>query len=428
VPGTPHPLEVAYGARRVRLELPHGVEVVGPRAAPVASPAPGESLDLVARALDEPVDAAPLSEAARGARHVTVVVPDGTRPSATSTVLLPVIARLARAGLTPERIRVIVARGLHAAASRDEVAGLVGQEVLDGLRPVQSAPDLPEFNVPLADDPELGPVRVHRLVAEADLVVLTGAVVPHHLAGFGGGAKALVPGVAERGTILAAHRLTLRTVVAPDGSLKPVTGSLAPNPFRDALERVARAFGRTWLLNVVLDDVALEGSRRVAAAAGGDVVSAHRRAAAAWLARHRGPPPEPADLVIAGCASPRADDLVQAHKALLGALPWARPGAPVIWLAEARRGPGHPDLLPWFEAGRLERHLAALRRAFVPYGLTAYSIRRAASEHPLHVVSEVSPDVTRGMGLLPFPDVQAAVRHALEHHAVRRVAVLPDAE
>lgn len=423
MPGPPPTVEVAYGEERLALELPAGVEVVGPRDPPASDAAAADPFDVVARALDAPVDAPPLAEAARGARHVTVVVPDGTRPSATSTVLLPVIARLARAGLTPERIRVIVARGLHAAASRDEVAELVGREVLEGLRPVQSAPDLPEFNVALGDDPELGPVRVHRLVAEADLVVLTGAVVPHHLAGFGGGAKALVPGVAERDTIVAAHRLTLRTVVAPDGSLVPVTGSLAGNPFRDALERVARAFGRTWLLNVVLD-----GSRRVVAAAGGDVVSAHRRAAEAWTLRRGVETPVPADLVIAGCSSPRADDLVQAHKALLAALPWARPGAPVIWLARARRGPGHADFLPWFEAGRLERHLAALRRTFQPYGLTAYSIRRAAAEHPLHVVSEVSPDVTRGMGLLPLPSLQAALRHALQHHEVRRIAVLPDAE
>jgi nickel-dependent lactate racemase len=395
---------------------------VGPRLRAPTAPAPADPLATVAAALDHPCGAPPLAEAARGARHVAIVVPDATRPSATATYLLPVVARLARAGLTPDRIRVVVARGLHAAAARDDVADLVGREVFEGLRPIQSAPDLPEFNVDLAADPEIGPVRVHRVVAEADLVVLTGAVVPHHLSGFGGGAKALVPGVAQRETIVAAHRLTLRSVVAPDGKLLPVTGRLTPNPFRAALERVAVAFGRTWLLNVVLD-----GERRISAAAGGDVVAAHRLAAEAWLEREGGDDAVPADLVVAGCASPRADDLVQAHKALLAALPWARPGAPIVWLARAAAGAGHPDFLPWFESGRLERHLAALRSSFHPYGLTAYSIRRAAADHPILVVSGVSPDVTRGMGLLPCPDLAHALRYALERHAVRRVAVLPDA-
>jgi nickel-dependent lactate racemase len=410
---------VRHGTERVPLRLPPGlaVRVVEPRA--VAAPDP---LGAVAQALDEPVGAPPLAEAARGKERVAVIVPDPTRPSAASAYLLPVIARLARAGLTPSRIKIVVARGIHPTAGRGEVEQTVGTEVMEALRPVQSAPETPELNVSIGADPELGDVRIHRIVADSPLVVLTGAVTPHHLAGFGGGPKALVPGVAERGTVLAAHRLTLRTLVAPDGSLTPVEGRLGENPFYDALLRVARGFGRCWLLNVVLGD-----GGAIASAAAGEVGAAHERAAALWSEARGLPPPEPSDLVVAGVGAPRDGDLIQAHKGLVAALAWAKPGAPIVWMARAPNGPGHPEFLPWFEAGRLDRHLAALRREFHPYGLTAYSIRRIAKDHPVHVVSSMSPDLLRPMGLLPFATADAALAHALANADVKTCVVLPDA-
>lgn len=417
-------VELAFGAEACTLRLPPGSEVRRP-AQPAPCPA-RDPLGVVADALDQPVEGPPLEQLARGCGRVTVVVPDPTRPAAAATYLLPVLARLARAGHGPGSIRILVARGIHAAASRDEVQALVGAEVMEALRPLQSAPDLPEWNEPLLEDPQLGTVRVHRLVADAGLVLLTGSVTPHHLAGFGGGAKALVPGTADRATVLAAHRLTLRTLVRPDGSLAAVAGRMEANPFREALLRVARATGRCTLLNVVLDR-----QQRIVAAAAGEVGAAHARACALWREVHAPGTPEPCDLVLAGVRSPRADDLVQAHKALLAATAWARPGAPIVWLARAARGPGHPEFLPWFESGRLERHLAALRSQFHPYGLTAYSVRRIAASHPVVTASEVSADILRGMGLLPCPSPQAAVEHALglarPAGDVLRVAVLEDA-
>jgi nickel-dependent lactate racemase len=412
---------VAYGSETVSLELPAGVhvEIVAPQ--PLAAAA--DPLAVLADALDGPVAGPSLEEAARGAARVALVVPDAARPASTAVTLLPVIARLARAGLDPRGITVLVARGIHPSMGRGEVEVLVGREVMAALRVVQSAPRSPEMNDSIGTDPELGEVRVHRAVAGADLVLLTGAVLPHHLAGFGGGPKALVPGVADEETVLAAHRLTLRTCVTPDGRVRSLAATFDANPFRDALLRVATTMCRCSLLDVVLGD---DGG--IAAAVAGPVGPAHAAAVEAYR-RLRGDlaPRAEADLVIAGAAPPRDASLVQAHKALLAAAAWAKPGAPILWLARAAGGPGHPDFLPWFEVRGLANHLAAVRRQFHPYGLTAYSVRRLAADHPTHVVSEVSPDVLRPMGLLPFPDARRALEHALAHHAVERCVVLPAA-
>lgn len=411
-------LRVGYGDTDVELKVPAGI---GVRVVTSRAEIPErEPLAVVAGAVDQPIDAPRLEEVAAGASGVTIVVPDGTRPPAARVYLLPVLARLARAGVNPDQLKVVMARGIHPATRRAAVEAALGAEVMTLLRPVQSAPDTPAMNALVGTDPELGEVRVHRLVAEADLVVLTGIVMPHHLAGFGGGPKSFVPGVADRATAVAAHRLTLDALVRPDGSIRSAEGRLEGNAFHAALLRAVRLFGRAWLLNVVLGP---DGA--IAGAAAGEVDAAQRAAIDQWREIHAPPPPEPADLVVVGVGGAQARDLIQAHKYLLRALPWAKPGAPIVWMARAGSGGGHPALLPWFASGKLPRHLAALRKDFHPYGLTAYSMRRIAQDHAVHVVSEMGRDLLRPMGFLPFKKAQAALDFALKEHEVRTCAVLP---
>ena len=127
---------------------------------------------------------------------------------------------------------------------------------------------------------------------------------------------------------------------------------------------------------------------------------------------------------MVGVGGTRARDLIQGHKSLLEALPWAKPGAPIVWAMQAPNGPGHASLLPWFGSGKLPRHLLALRKDFHPYGLTSYSMRRIANDHPVYVFSEMSRDLLRPMGLLPCKSLQAAVDLALKENEVSSVAVL----
>ncbi len=410
---------VWYGSERLDLDLPSGLDVR--LVVPDVPKALEDPLGAVAAALDGPLSDATIEDRARGASSVVIVVPDGTRVAPAELYLLPLIARLARVGLGPRNISVVVGRGIHPPATKAEVARILGPQVMEALRPVQSAPNAPESNVSLGEDAELGDVRVHRLVAEADLVVLTGSVAPHHLAGFGGGAKALVPGVAERDTVIRAHKLTVRSVVGPDGRLKSLTGDdVAPNPFRSALLRAVRMHGRCQLLNVVVGD-----GGGIAAVAAGDVEPAHADAIRLWKRGHGATEPELADLVIVGTSEPRSRTLIQAHKALLVADRWARPGAPIVFLAPSEGGPGHADILPWFEIRDPARHLAALRSTFHPYGLTAYSIRRMANDHPILVVSELSRDLLRPMGMLPFASVAKAIEHARANYTVNSCVVLP---
>ncbi len=425
-------VDLPYGPGRVTVRLPDAVavDVVEP---PCAGPPSGgpradaaAERDVVEAALDAPAGAPRLEDLAKGRTRVTIVVPDATRPARVPVMLAAVLGRLARAGVPDAHVTVLVGGGIHPPSTLDGVAAIVGPEVAARVRCVAADASDAAAYADLPPDRALKAPRLHRAVTEADLVVVTGAVAPHYLAGFSGGGKGLVVGCGDRATVEAAHRLTLDATVALDGSLRPRLGRIDGNPFAAALLRVARSLRTpTFLVNVGLAD------GRVAHAAAGEVGAAHEAACLTHRARFASPRPLAADLVIAACGPGRDGDLVQAHKALVVAAEVAAPGAPIVWLAHAAHGPGHPRFLPWFEAGRLERHLFALRRDFHPYGLTAYALRWKAAHHPIHVVSVLPRDVLRPLGLWVFEDAQAAVDHALrtggDARPVARCVALPRA-
>lgn len=412
-------VSLPYGPEFVDVELPSALtlEVVTP---PIDAGPAAES-GVLRDALDAPIGSATLKERVRGARRATIVVPDGSRPARGDVVVPAILKRLERAGVAPHDVTVLVGGGIHAPPPPADLRVLAGVPASSPARVIASDADDAASFVALPPDPPIATPRLHRAVVETDLVIVTGAVAPHYLAGWSGGAKALVPGCADRATVEAVHRRTLDTTVAPDGSVRAWLGSTAPNAFRAAIERIARHAAPTF---AVLSGVV---AGRLVHAHAGDPFDAHAAAVAEHRRRFACPRPEPADLVIAGGGAPRDRDLLQAHKGLVAACEVAKEGAPVVWLAHAAEGAGHPRFLPWFEAGRLDRHLAALRRSFHPYGLTAYALRWKAAHHPVHVVSTQVRDVLRPMGLHPFDDAQRAVEAAIAAHRPARCVVLPRA-
>ncbi len=217
-----------YGTGSVDVHLPVSVlcETVEP---PESPPVPDERA-VVEAAMSAPVGAPPLETLARGKTRVTIVVPDRTRPARTPVVLAAVLGRLAAAGVPTTSCRALIGGGIHGPTGADEAAAILGPALAGDLEVLSTDADEPSRYDALPEDAALGRPRVHRAVVESDLVVLTGAIAPHYLAGFSGGAKALVPGCADRATVEAAHRLTLDATVGPDGAVRRCSAASRATP------------------------------------------------------------------------------------------------------------------------------------------------------------------------------------------------------
>lgn len=306
----------------------------------------GLSDEAIAAALDVPVGAAPLATLAAGARTAAIAVDDITRPTCSAPILRHLVDRLAAAGLAGPAVTIVIASGAHRRATRRDLELKIGGGLLERVRVVCHDPS--DDLVPT--DAALGgvPVRLNRAFVGADLRIGVGAVMPHPFAGYSGGGKIVIPGLADLDVLARTHKFALM-------GLSGGGASLEQNRFRTEMEQAVRRIGLHWTANVVVN-----ADRQTAFLAAGDFVIAHRSAvAAAMRVGATAAPPAPLDALIVN-AYPKDGELMQIESALVGLrqgmLDWLAPGAPVILTAACPQGLGEHGLFG--PGGRLYRHPA----------------------------------------------------------------------
>lgn len=392
--------------------LPYGSATLDPAASPfpldaLSAPRKRRSgpRDPIAEGLDRPIASAALPSLFAGAREVLVVVSDGTRATASARFLPPLVRRIEEA--SGANVRFAVASGIHRPATDDEIETILGRELGRRYEVVRHDPDDESALVHLGTTSAGTPVRVHAGLRRHDRVVLTGAAGFHYYAGFSGGRKAVVPGLAARETISRNHLRAL----APDGSRHPAArvGRLRGNPVHRDMAEGAALVGPHLVVNSVLAE---DGS--VERLFVGHWRRAHE-AACRHLRATRVIRAEPRDLVVASAGGePTDQNLIQSHKTFEAAVGALRRGGVLVLVARCRDGAGHPDFLPWFERGGERPVVEELRRRFQVYGQTALSWMRKASAHRVVLVSSVPPELVRRLGVTPAADLADAFRIARE--------------
>lgn len=330
VPSFEIPWGAWFGDARRRLALPEGyeVEVCTPRG---ASPLDAEGLE---RSLSLPVGAPPLRQLARGRRNAAVAVEDMSRPARLRETLPHLLRELHRGGIPEERVRIIVGSGGHAPMDRPALVKKLGRRILSRYEVINHHPY--ENLVDLGRSARGIPIHINKTFVESDLKVAMGSVVPHPYAGFGGGAKIVLPGVAGIETLEANHR---PAVTGVRGGWNDVERNTA----RQEMEEIALRVGLEFIANVVTDD-----RRRTVGLFAGHPIEAHR--AAVDMARGVYATPRPGAPVDAAVlnAYPKDTELLQVGNAF-NVLRFAppnpvRPLGAVVVTAACPLGRGHHSL------------------------------------------------------------------------------------
>lgn len=395
-------MNIPYG--RSSIEVP---DLWKGRAA-VLAPGPFPATDpekILAHSLDEPLGGVKLETRCRPGDRVACVIPDLTRRAAVRDYLPVVLHRLSEAGVRPADVMIVVALGIHRPMTERELRTLVGDAIFAGYNVVNHDPDGKESNILLGTTDAGIPVEINRYVAGADCVLLTGGVTFHYFAGYGGGRKALLPGVASRQACEAHHRLVVSWRRGElEGQMAP--GVLENNPVHHQMVQACRCLPSIFVLNVVT-----RPDGRVIAASAGELEAAHRDACRKHDAWFRKELEEPSRLVIAGAGGfPKDVNFVQAHKALHAAHQAAAPGGVVILAAECPEGAGHADLIGWFERCHTEeKWLTALEDRYQINGQTAFSTWLKVTATPTVLVSRLRSSEVRTMGMIPAGTVREAL-------------------
>jgi len=165
--------------------------------------APPLSPDGFRRAFASPIGTRPIRELARGKRRVVILFDDLSRPTRTGPIAEHVVEELIAGGVDEEDIQFICALGSHGALTAGDFRTKLGDRIARRFLVFNHNPF--DNCTPLGTTARGTPVAVNREFVEADLKIGIGAILPHPMAGFGGGAKIILPGVSSIDTIAHNH-------------------------------------------------------------------------------------------------------------------------------------------------------------------------------------------------------------------------------
>jgi nickel-dependent lactate racemase len=344
------------------------------------------------------IDSPPLSRLSPGKR-VLLIVSDLTRPTGTLQFLPPLLKELGAA----KEIAFLFATGLHRPLKDEDKIQIVGEEIFRAYPMLDHWPD--RDNAFIGTTSRGNRVEIDQKVLDYDLVVLTGALGLHYFAGFAGGRKSLLPGVASKASIEFNHLLVLNQN-GPGRNPDVRVGRLDGNPVHDDMLEGVRLLDKPlFLFNTILDR-----RKRVEKVYAGHWINAHRAGCAEYLKSHSVPLKERRSFAIVSAGGfPRDINVIQAHKAYEFAQHAVEPGGTIILLAECREGMGHGSFFPWFENQDLETFEKKLRAGYQVYGQTAYSLLTKARRFNLILISALQPSVVEQMGLVPAASLDEAM-------------------
>jgi nickel-dependent lactate racemase len=413
----PAQLALPYGSGTVSLALPDRGRRIDLE--PADLPAAEDPEKILRRALDQPIDSPPLRELARGRRSVAVLIPGKTRVAALADAVPALIGELRAAGLPDDAVGIHLATGTHEHYLEADVAKLLGEVVASRVRCVAHDCQDPATLTPLGRTSAGTPVAVSTAVLEADLKILTGRIVPHYFAGFSGGRKALVPGVAGFDTIRANHRLTLAAGRGIHPAVAPC--SLTDNPVHRDLVEAADLAKPDFCLNTVLDT-----RGRLISAVAGDWQAAFAVGCRSVERYFRIRVDEPVDVLVTSAGgAPHDCNFMQAIKAVLNLQTIVRPGGHILWLAECAGG-AQPGFLEWAAIADDDELESAVRRNYALTGHNAIMLRRLLRRARVHLHSALPDADVRRMGFVPVASPSETLKEILKNEPREpRIAVAP---
>jgi lactate racemase len=410
-------IELKYGHTTLCCDLPQA-RILRP-AAPIPQ-APPE--DLVRAALAAPIGSPPLKDIVQAGDSVVIVTSDITRYTGSEHYLPVLVEHLNGCGIRDEDMTVVIALGIHRAQSEAEHRKILGS-LYRRILIVDHDCDNPAELVTLGETPSGLPVAINRRVAEAKRVIVTGTVGFHYFAGFGGGRKSLVPGVAARETCMATHFAVFNPPEVGGKHPRATTGVLEGNPVHEAILAAAHMIRPDFLLNTLLSP-----RKDILEVYCGDLEQAHLAGCARCRELYSVQLEQPADLAVVSCGGhPKDINFIQAHKALDYGVNAVRPGGTLILLAACADGFGNKTFFDWFRFRDLVSFEAALREHYEINGQTAYATLMKAQSFRVILVSAFSRAQTEAMGMEKAADLDEALRMAQAGLPdAPRTVVIPD--
>lgn len=352
----------------------------------------------IRQALAHPIASKPLREIVKPGETVVFIVNDPTRV-ANSHVFMPILLdEMNAAGIPDKDMAILFALGTHRLMSDAEMVQEVGEAVAKRVKMYNSdAKDSSQFTY-FGETSRGTPVWFHNIAVQADHIICTGSIVHHFFAGFGGGRKAIFPGVSAYETIRKNHSM----IFDPNATI----GKLEGNPiYHDQVEGV-EMHRPSFLLNVVLNE-----KKEFLAVFAGDYIQAHLEGCKLVDEVYGAELEEPVDLVIATCGGyPKDINVYQMQKTMDNAYVAVREGGVVILLGECIEGTGSTTYEDWMREYKTPDRIAEKVKADFQIGAhKAYAVTRLMKKAEFILLSAMEPEFAKMLLFTPAKDMEEAL-------------------
>ncbi len=403
---------------------PYSFEIESENLIEVLSPKPCKPLEnldqAIEQALDSPIGMKRFEDLVKPSDRVVIVSDDITRLTPSDRILPPLLKRLNGAGIPDTRICCVIALGTHRYMTEGEMAEKVGRAVYQRIKVVNHEWRNKQALLNLGTSSRGTPLTVNKLVAEADVVIGLGAIVPHHIPGFSGSSKIIQPGVCGANTTAETHLLSCES--GGDSFL-----GIPDNPVRRDMDDMADMVGMSTIFNVVMDSHGgvmdlFFGEKRAAFLKGVEL------ATDIYGVTYNEVP----DIVVSN-SCPCDLDFWQSHKSLYPAQRMVKPGGVIVVCTPAPEGvsPVHTDLLD-YTSWSSEEIKAGYRDGRISNGVaaalaTAWAMVREKAEVVMYSPGIPESDKRR-LGFSHAESIEEAVAEALRRQGPKaRISVLTHA-
>lgn len=409
-----------YGKEKVACNF--GNELVGVLTSKIEEYTPKKSpAQLVQEALENPIGSEKLSTLAAGKENIVIIASDHTRP-VPSKVIMPAMLAEIRKGNPNAKITILISTGCHRGTTKEELINKFGSEIVEKENIYVHDCDEREKLAKIGTLPSGGICEVNTIALNADLLVAEGFIEPHFFAGFSGGRKSVLPGIAGRSTVLANH---CSEFIDNDNAR---TGVLEHNPIHADMLWAAKQAKLAFIVNVVLN-----GEKEAIYAVAGDVEQAHKKGAD-FLSSLCGVKAIPADIVITTNGGyPLDQNVYQAVKGMTAAEATVKDGGVIIMMAASNDGIGgdhfyhqladEPDI-----SKTMAQFLARSRNETIPDQWQTQILLRILMKYTVIYISGMDDETIRNMHMTPAHSIDEALEIAkgILHNNNPSIVAIPD--
>ncbi len=410
-------VHVAYGKGRIPLRLDPDLarwHVITPVREEMLSN-PREAFDV---ACADPVGAPPLHEIAKPNDRVVIVTSDGTRP-VPNRILIPWVLETLNVPL--DNVTILLGTGTHRANSPEEIESMFGTDIVGKVAIVNHDAYDEQNNVCVGTTTSGAPAYIDKTYVEAGKRIVLGFIEPHFFAGFSGGPKGIVPGVAGIDSILHLHGYDL---IAHPGS---TWGELDANPIQKDVREMAAFCPPDFLVNVTLNV-----DKEITGIFAGHYLEAHREGCKHAKAASMVPVPGKFPIVVTSNSGfPLDQNLYQAVKGMSAAERIVEDGGTILAASECSDGfPDHGNFRAILEKADTPQALEKLIRELDAPMLDQWQaqiLARIASHANIAIYSELDDAAVRTAMLEPITDLQSRLEEEISKVGKGcPVAILPE--